>query len=364
MAARVPALVLEAFAEHPDVLSRVAAQMGCASRPRRLRILRRFRAHPIMDRGFMKRPVAEICALLRAWLGPGHANPIPRKLRDHLEAGAPLSAASVERHRQTIARRLVLARLDVLRAALVRDLALGLPSAVPAHEGGRHALMLLGSIGRNRRLLRRLLLAYGAEGRDVGTQHPANRAWLARHPRVDVQRWMQGVPCEREIAGHGRVSITVERDPLEALKLGTYVGSCLSIGGSFDFSAVAVVADVNKQVLYARRADGVVVGRQLVAIAEDDRLVFFPIYPPSAEGAIQQAFLELDRAFAQHLGLEPFVGDDYDVALIVARDWWDDGVWEPWRRAAGSSGDCVADDRDRAHPAPASAARRASDRDQ
>ncbi|QRK06882.1 hypothetical protein JQX13_43620 [Archangium violaceum] len=49
----------------------------------------------------------------------------------------------------------------------------------------------------------------------------------------------------------GEVTLSLEQDTLEALRLGTHVGSCLGLNGLCDCSA-AVVLDVNKRVLYAR----------------------------------------------------------------------------------------------------------------
>ena len=329
LAAHFPGLVLQAFAQHPEALIKAAAVLGSASPPRRAGILRRFRSHPILHRGFSRRPIAEVGALLGRWSGPGRTNPVPRKLRLHLEAGLPLSAASIDGHRQTIARRLVLVKLDLLRDAVVRDLAVGLPPGLSEGDGGRHALVLLGSLGRHRRLLRRLLVAYGRGDRDFALRHAANRAWLARHPRVGLEAWTQGIEYASALGGGERVTLRLERDPLEALKLGTIAGSCLSVGGVCDYAAVAVVADVNKQVVYARRDDGTIVGRQVAALTEDDRVVFSPLYPIRAEEGLVEAFVEFDRRWTQRLGLAPVLATDgeYAIASIVAGESWDDGVW-------------------------------------
>ena len=69
--------------------------------------------------------------------------------------------------------------------------------------------------------------------------------------------------------------IRLEQDPLEVLKMGTYVGSCLGLGGGLTYSAAAALLDVNKQVLYARDEQGTVIARQLVAISDDNQLVPF-----------------------------------------------------------------------------------------
>jgi hypothetical protein len=328
LAARFPSLVIESFVRHPEALFRAAVLLGSLGRPRRDALLRRFRAHPVFGRRFVQRPLFELCALLDAWRAPGQTSPVPRKLRQHLETGHALSVASLEGHRQTIARRLVLVKLDLLRQAVLRELSTGLPSGLREDERGRHALMMLGSLDTNRRLLRRLLVEYAKGRPDSAEEHEASRQWYARHPRLDPQVWREGITREQDVPGLGRVRLAIERDLLEALKLGTYVGSCLSAGGVCDYSAVSVVADVNKRVVYARRGDGAVVGRQVVAITEDDRLACFPVYPLAARAEIKQAFQEFDQALAQALGLGVFVGEECEVALILAQGWWDDGVWD------------------------------------
>ena len=122
--------------------------------------------------------------------------------------------------------------------------------------------------------------------------------------------------------------MSIERDPLEVLRLGTYVGSCLGNGGAFVDSAAAVVLDVNKLVVYARNGRGAVIARQLVAFSEDDTLVCFHVYPLASGSAVKAAFAEFDRLLAAALGI-PIQGDgEYEIANLVSHDWWDDGHWQ------------------------------------
>ena len=65
-----------------------------------------------------------------------------------------------------------------------------------------------------------------------------------------------------------------------------------------------------------------------MAIAEDDRLVFFPVYPLGVTEGVSDAFQEYDLAFAAALGLEPLRGGEYAIASIVARKFYDDGPWD------------------------------------
>jgi hypothetical protein len=91
--------------------------------------------------------------------------------------------------------------------------------------------------------------------------------------------------------------------------------------------------DVNKQVLYARNRQGKVVGRQLLAIADDNRLICFHVYPLSSSKIVKALFLEYDRNFASALGLSiynPAENDTpgYKVSSILSVYWWDDDSWD------------------------------------
>jgi hypothetical protein len=127
-------------------------------------------------------------------------------------------------------------------------------------------------------------------------------------------------------------SVALERDPVEVLKLGTYVGSCLAVGGLCADSAVAALLDANKQVLYARDRLGRVVARQLVAISDDDQLVCFSVYPSSANREVKTLFRDYDQAFATALGLplhDPLQPDaSYEVSCVLSVYWWDDYSWD------------------------------------
>jgi hypothetical protein len=189
---------------------------------------------------------------------------------------------------------------------------------------------MLGSVTANRRVLRRVLRVEATRQATWLLGHPANQAWLRRHPRLDAGAWTRGL--ERMTTdGHGPLRLALETRPLEVLRLGTAVGSCLSVGSYNADTAVAVMVDVNKQAIFARRPDGTFVARQVVAISEDDRLVFFPVYPLGAPAAVKDAFHDYDLRFADALGLAPYreQGDDeYRIATILVREFYDDGPWD------------------------------------
>ena len=131
---------------------------------------------------------------------------------------------------------------------------------------------------------------------------------------------------ERTLTKEGVVCIGPETDPQEMLKLGSYVGSCLTPGGVCDYSAVAITFDANKQVLYARDAKGKVVGRQLVTISKERELVCFGVYPTYASKEMKAFFECYDLTLAQYLGLRPFRGGEYEIEELHGLAWYDDGA--------------------------------------
>src|SRR5262249_16135594 len=140
----------------PDALFHTARLVGSLRAARRRALLKRFRSHPLVRRRFVKKPVEEMCRLLRRHSAEGLPNPVPRKLRDALEGQPALSPAALERPRQTLVRRLLPLRLALLRRLILEDLRGGLP-VDPQDADERHALQMLASVTVHRRLLRRLL---------------------------------------------------------------------------------------------------------------------------------------------------------------------------------------------------------------
>ncbi len=230
------------------------------------------------------------------------------------------------------------ARLQILRecqspiqlALIEQRVRTWLKRGLPARDitkSDEHALRLLGSIRENRRGLRKFLNAYWSGDRQYLAQHPATVAWYRKQKPFPRHVWEQGISFPA-----GTCRIEMEQDPFEILKLGTYVGSCLEIGGLCAYSAVAVLLDANKRVLYARDDRNRVLARQLVAISDQGSLVCFPVYPLSATKVIQAEFKEYDQALATALGVPLYqpAEDDagYEIGCVLSASWWDDGSWD------------------------------------
>ena len=215
-----------------------------------------------------------------------------------------------------------------LRTETLAVLAQGIPVSDTSSPAVRHALQVRRQLYANRVAFRKFLRAHLRGDTSYIPRHPLNQQWLRRHARADNTVWTRGMDMAVTVPGTGPVRLSIERDPLEVLRLGTYVGSCLGNGGAFVDSAAAVVLDVNKLVVYARNERGAVIARQLVAISEDDTLVCFHVYPLASGAAVKAAFAEFDRLLAAALG-SPIHGDcEYEIPNLVSHDWWDDGNWQ------------------------------------
>jgi len=322
------ALVLAAFESFPEVLARTARLLGTPRRHVALEILVHFARHPLVREDPFQLPPARMVALLREHCSQGVESPLPRKARLALEGGRVLSPGQWERALRIASEQLPRLRLQVLTRLVLERLRGGMPADV-RDTRVRHALQMASLLNDNRRALRGLLARYFAGERDFIVQHPVSRAWFARHPRLHGETWLTGLVLRRQVPGLGEVTLSLEQDALEALRLGTHVGSCLALNGLCDYSAAAVVLDINKRVLYARDAQRRVLARQLLAISDDDTLVPFSVYPASTPPALESFFLDYDLAFSEALGLPLCDGPVYpDVENVLSTSFWHDGTWE------------------------------------
>ena len=252
---------------------------------------------------------------------------------------SPLTDRQVEGHRRRIIGRLTQARLASLLQHIIDEMGRSVGTSRPDREL-QLALQLLANAGPSRRGLRRFLNQYLAGNESYLMEHPANRAWLRRRPALDPILWTKGIKIEGR-DGKGRaVILTLEQNPFEILKLGTYVGSCLGLGGDYSWSAVSVLLDINKQVIYARDSSGRVLARQLVAISSEQELVPFEVYPEVDEPMLD-AFRAYDHTFAQALGLEISTDWESEIEAVVAPTWWNDYPWTELISDSDKPDDCL-----------------------
>ena len=249
--------------------------------------------------------------------------PLARRLPDfatwekHFSGVKPLKPASIRDVAQRLAEQLPRLQMWWLQEAIKTAL---------TRYADEHTELFRSTLRKNRRPLNRFLRQFAA-GRDVRLEHGVNRQWLARHGQgFNLEGWF-----EPPVAIENEITFGVERDPLEILKLGSYVGSCLAAGGDNAHAAVAILLDVNKRVVFARGAGGRFVARQVVGISDDAKLVCYPVYPKTTNTAIEASFERYVTAWAAHLGLPLAKGAEDQaserVRPLTVDSWYDDGLW-------------------------------------
>ena len=324
----LPDFLSRTFRSEPRKLYRAAKALGALSFEERQTLVGGFAKHALLSPSTNALDAKALCRLVAVKAPARRLNPIPRALSDWAAGERTLRPAQIERHRLHLLAHLDTLCLDLLEISAIE--AVTRPVGGGLADGARlHAAQLLRSAEQNRRPLRKYLAALANGDQAWLARHPRNRAWFVRHPRLDESLWTAGIELRGTMGGRN-VTLSLEQEPFEILRLGTYVGSCLGLGGSFSHSAAAVLLDANKQVVYARDARQAVVGRQILAISEDDQLIAYHLYPAGASPDLAELFRRYDQQFARRLGV-PLLEKDpdagYEVALLVAHDWWDDGVW-------------------------------------
>ncbi|WP_156409995.1 hypothetical protein [Duganella sp. Root198D2] len=324
----MPDFALHALRFAPKPLMQSVALIGCLEYHSRRRFFAQAARTPWFATEWAAMPALATCKSILALCAEyGLDSPLPRRLRAHLMGTAHLNEAQLARHCRVTIARLPSVQLAALEAMAWRQI--DGPFNLRDHStAASHAVRLHASIdGGNKKALRRFLQGYADGGIHAYLDHPLNREWYVRHQRVDAAIWSTNKL--HESTENGAIKLAIETDPLEILMLGSYVGSCLGLGGVCQYSSVACLVDANKQVVYARDASGRVVARQLIAIDERERLVCFEVYPQSVSAQVLQAFRRFDTALARSLGLDIYRDDDeaYEVKTILAVEWWDDGQW-------------------------------------
>jgi len=257
-----------------------------------------------------------------------------RILRKRLRAPRPVSPARLCRLRDMLEARTRRSLLASWRRRLDAELLprfsrlLSLDEVPPWMFEPRQLFLLesiLGLSAEFRSLGVRLLRARASSGPWNLIDDPANRAYLARvqSRNVNVEPWLH--PRARTaVGGNGRtVELTFERDPLEVFQMGSHFRTCVSVGDCNFYSVLAVAADINKHVVYARDARGMVLARCLLALDDDGRILSFHPYCHDR----QLGFDKMMGALATELAdeMKTRVVNRGTVPCPVAPRWHDDG---------------------------------------
>lgn len=310
-------------------LLEICRLLGCMGRKQRYDVLLSLRDSALIQGTVTQENVHSALNFIDSYRRGVLQNPVPRKLRAYVRGEIRLSERALAGQVVRLNANLRHFRLLVLEQRI--------RASVRAHYGIApeytydHALLVTNLIRENRHALRQLLSAHATGDHGYILRHAATQSWLKKVPGFNFNAWQRGFEMPVADEAVGTIRLAVEHDPLEKLKLGTYVGSCLGLGGSYTYSAAAAVLDINKHVVYARDPRGRVVARQLLCFSDEGKLVPFSVYPVGVTAAMQAHFAEFDRRYAAALGIHCYSVDkdgEYTIANIISRDWWDDGAWD------------------------------------
>lgn len=224
---------------------------------------------------------------------------------------------------------------------------LGAPKNVPLDDDLLNAALFSTDIESNRKWLREIVRAHCENRPEWRLEIAGNARWLrAMSERgLNQDQWLSEAPRKFRI-GTQHIELRLESNPLQILQMGNYFDTCLSYGGCNSFSSVANAVELNKRVVYARDAKGRVVGRQLLALSTEGKLLGFRVYTSldaDESARLRHAFGIFARDFAASCGVER--ADSGEVERLFVADWYDDGTlnWselEPVEPQADKNANC------------------------
>ncbi|MBS2006104.1 MAG: hypothetical protein JST01_03635 [Cyanobacteria bacterium SZAS TMP-1] len=332
LAKEQPTLIEETLERHTTKLCKVAQLLGSLNDAQTKVVLHEFKKHELNRPDLKSLKIDDLYTVLLPHIKSGIPSPLPTKLSSYFEGKNSLSKGQLERAEILCRSNIDEMKLDLLKKLILLELNKLVPGG-SIDAGTTYANQLLSRAKENRRAFRKFLKAVFEGDRDYVMNHPRSRRWLAKHPRLDFNLFRTGIKLQKEVPGLGQVTLSVEQDIFEILKLGAYANSCLGLNGLCSDSAMAMVLDINKIVVYARTENGRVEGRQMLAWTEAAQLACFSVYPTGAKKAVKELFRQYNQEFAAALGssIEPPETSRHDLAdirMILSQYWWDDGIWD------------------------------------
>jgi len=159
---------------------------------------------------------------------------------------------------------------------------------------------------------------------------PENRRWINdRRGAFAVDRWVAGFDQTVQVVDQA-VRYYTEADPIRAVHMGTWFGTCLALDddGFNRFAALGNTVEANRHVIYATDKRGSVLARKLIAVAPPNRLLGYRTYAFANGTEHKRQLDKLCSEFARACGLTlSEVGTPEPI--VDERLWYDDGP-EPW----------------------------------
>ena len=180
-----------------------------------------------------------------------------------------------------------------------------------------------------RRLLSDVLAAWNTLGPEYKRHLPANADWLAAAEAkgMNLDAWLQPEPKLVQIEGQA-VRIGLARNPVEVFLMGSYFGTCLSLGDINEMSVLANAYDANKQVVMMHGANGQVLGRKLLTVSDKFTLLGYHCYlsrsadEPECRSPYATAMSDFCARYARRCRLP--LANDGQPAEIANHFWYDD----------------------------------------
>lgn len=158
---------------------------------------------------------------------------------------------------------------------------------------------------------------------------PENEQWRTRVAHAfDVEAWIGGFDEPIAVTGH-RYRCRTESDPLLALRMGSWFDTCLALDDFNRSSALTNVIEANRHVVYALDDENRVIGRKLIAVTDDGRLLGWRFYAHRPNPHLTAGVDEVIARFARRSGLQ--LGTEGVPSSLTGAYWYDDGIeeWTP-----------------------------------
>ncbi|MDD4062472.1 MAG: hypothetical protein PHV25_01700 [Candidatus Pacebacteria bacterium] len=144
--------------------------------------------------------------------------------------------------------------------------------------------------------------------------------------RINIMKSSEGIkssPIPKKII------VTSEEDPIKTLQMGEHVSnSCLSLFGNHTFAIIANAVDVNKKIAWIKDENDNILGRILMAITEEGKLVGFRAFENDPRINIKPAIKDFLHSYAQEIGTK--VANEGKIAELVTFRWHNDGI-KQWK---------------------------------
>jgi len=187
-----------------------------------------------------------------------------------------------------------------------------------------NAIWISSDAESNNRIGRKIVLKTLQGDDNWYLRHGSNQRFLSQMKElgIDSSRWLEGHSVQ--ISG---LQVYTEDDPLKVMQMGNYFDTCLSRGKSNQHSTIANAVDVNKKVIYIKDKKNNIVGRKLIGLTSEGKIVGFRSYG-SAKGNdgvnIRRVFEKFCLEFAE--GCRTTLANLNRPATLVAKSWYDDGL--------------------------------------